>query len=298
MQIKTKSDYWVIPLISSQTNERVFKDEINKITSLFQHSQVMKSFECNSYLYSFIQIPNLEDTVARDNLFKLNLESSFGLLKNSILQTKKKLIAFDMDSTLVQMETLNEFAGTQNLKDTVSLITEEAMLGKIDYNESFIKRIVLLKGIEESRINELANRVPITNGVDLLIKHINEAKIKKAVISGGLIQFGEVLNKKYHFDYLYLNEIDIENNKINGTVSKEIVNTEKKAEILKKIISKENITKDETVSVGDGANDVLMFQESGLSVAYNGKPKAKAAADICINGLGLDSILPIIGLGI
>ncbi len=299
IKIQNPKDTLVVIFIYNQNNAELVHSTVELLQQKFPLLAKDSNVNWNQYQYQYqyltIESKNLTWNVLKAQLSQSISDSiSYGVIPYNILITPKKLVAFDMDSTLVSIETLNEFASSQNLKQEVSQITEQAMLGKIDYNDSFKKRIKLLKGVSVDLINQLANQLTLNSGVDTFLCHLNKEKLKKAIISGGLKQFGSILHSHYHFDYMFLNEIDIQDNKISGTVSKEIVNTERKAEILSQLIINEKLKKEETVSIGDGANDVLMFNQSGLSIAFNGKPKAKDAAHVCLNNLSMDAIIPLV----
>jgi len=215
--------------------------------------------------------------------------------KDNIFRRNRRLVCFDMDSTLIQTEVIVELAKQHGVGDEVHEITEAAMRGELDFNESFIKRIALLKGLDESVMENIARNLPITEGAETLFKTLNKYGFKTAILSGGFNYFGKYLQHKLGIDYVFSNELEIVNGKLTGKHIGDIVNGEMKAELLRKIAFKEDIHLEQVVAVGDGANDLPMLNIAGLGIAFHAKPKVKENAQQTISTIGLDAILYLMG---
>ena len=212
------------------------------------------------------------------------------------MQAELMLICFDMDSTLIQTECINELAKRAGVGKEVAEITERAMRGEIDFRESFIKRVALLKGLDASVMQEIAETMPITEGVDRLMTILKQCGYKIAILSGGFTYFGEYLQRKYDIDYVYANELEIDsNNKLTGRYLGEIIDGKRKAELLKLIAQVEKVNLAQTIAVGDGTNDLPMITESGLGIAFHAKPRVRATAEQNITTIGLDGVLYFLG---
>jgi len=215
--------------------------------------------------------------------------------KDNIFRRNRRLVCFDMDSTLIQTEVIVELAKQHGVGEEVYEITEAAMRGELDFNESFIKRIALLEGLEESVMEGIARNLPITEGAETLFKTLNKYGFKTAILSGGFNYFGKYLQHKLGIDYVFSNELEIIDGKLTGKHLGDIVNGEMKAELLKKIAFKEDIHLEQVVAVGDGANDLPMLNVAGLGIAFHAKPKVKENAQQAISTIGLDAILYLMG---
>lgn len=207
----------------------------------------------------------------------------------------RRLICFDMDSTLIETEVIDELAIRAGVGDQVKAITESAMRGEIDFSESFERRVALLKGLDVSVMEEIAENLPITEGVDRMMQVLKTAGFKIAILSGGFTYFGNYLKKKYGIDYVYANELEIENGKLTGRHVGDIVDGKRKAELLRLIAQVENVDIAQTIAVGDGANDLPMLNIAGLGIAYHAKPKVKENASQSISTIGLDGVLYFLG---
>ena len=215
--------------------------------------------------------------------------------KDNIFRRNRRLVCFDMDSTLIQTEVIDELAKRHGVGDQVKEITESAMRGEIDFNESFIKRVSLLKGLDENVMEDIAHNLPLTEGAEKLFRTLKKYGFKTAILSGGFSYFGKYLQHKLDIDYVFANDLEIVNGKLTGRHVGEIVNGEMKAEMLKKIAFKEDIHLEQVVAVGDGANDLPMLNLAGLGIAFHAKPKVKANARHSISTIGLDVILYLMG---
>ncbi len=216
--------------------------------------------------------------------------------KDGIFRRSRRLICFDMDSTLIETEVIDELAERAGVGDKVREITERAMRGEIDFCESFKERVALLKGLDESVMADIAQKLPITEGVDRMMTILKRVGYKTAILSGGFTYFGNYLRQKYGFDYVYANELEIENGKLTGRYLGEIVDGRRKAELLRLLCQFENIDIQQSIAVGDGANDLPMLDLAGLGIAFHAKPKVKATAKQSISTIGLDGILYFLGL--
>ena len=239
-----------------------------------------------------------KDRIAmQEQLMKLatELEMDFSFQLDNMYRRMRRLICFDMDSTLIETEVIDELAIRAGVGDQVKAITERAMRGEIDFIESFRERVALLKGLDESVMQEIAENLPITEGVDRLMYVLKKYGYKIAILSGGFTYFGQYLQKKYGIDYVYANELEIEDGKLTGRYLGDVVDGKRKAELLRLIAQVEKVDIAQTIAVGDGANDLPMLSTAGLGIAYHAKPKVKENASQSISTIGLDGVLYFIG---
>lgn len=223
-------------------------------------------------------------------------EIDFSFQRDDMYRRMRRLICFDMDSTLIQTECIDELAMRAGVGDKVKAITERAMRGEIDFKESFTQRVSLLKGLDISVMKDIADHLPITEGADRLMSVLKRCGYKIAILSGGFTYFGEQLRRRYGIDYVYANELEIdENGKLTGRYVGDIVDGKRKAELLKLIAQVEQVNLAQTIAVGDGANDLPMISEAGLGIAFHAKPRVKATAQQSINNIGLDGVLYFLG---
>ncbi|BFM14383.1 phosphoserine phosphatase SerB [Maricurvus nonylphenolicus] len=223
------------------------------------------------------------------------LDADVAFQEDNIFRRNRRLVCFDMDSTLIEAEVIDELAKAAGVGEQVVEITEAAMRGELDFNESFAKRMALLKGLDESVLAEIAEQLSITEGAAHLISTLRNLGYKTAILSGGFNYFGRYLQEKLGIDYVYANELDIVDGKVTGEVKGTVVNGERKAELLRELAAKENISLEQVIAVGDGANDLPMLSIAGLGIAFRAKPLVKASAKQSISNLGLDAILYLIG---
>ena len=223
------------------------------------------------------------------------LQVDISFQEDSMYRRMRRLICFDMDSTLIETEVIDELAMRAGVGDEVKAITESAMRGEIDFSTSFKKRCALLKGLDVSVMQEIAENLPITEGADRLMRILKKVGFKIAILSGGFTYFGNYLKQKFGIDYVYANELEVVDGKLTGRHVGEIVDGKRKAELLRLIAQVENVDLRQTVAVGDGANDLPMISIAGLGIAFHAKPKVKATAEQSISTIGLDGILYFLG---
>ena len=228
------------------------------------------------------------------NLSELGLDVSFQ--RDDIYRRSRRLICFDMDSTLIETEVIDELADRAGVGAEVREITERAMRGEIDFRESFTQRVALLRGLDVAVMEEIARSLPITEGLERMMTILKRVGYKTAILSGGFTYFGNYLRQRYGFDYVYANELEIENGRLTGRYAGEIVDGRRKAELLRLLCQFEEINLAQAVAVGDGANDLPMLSLAGLGIAFHAKPKVKATARQSISTIGLDGILYFLGL--
>jgi len=231
------------------------------------------------------------------NLMQLSSELAmdFSFQRDNMYRRMRRLICFDMDSTLIQTECIDELAERAGVGEQVRTITESAMRGEIDFKESFTQRVALLKGLDESVMKEIAETLPITEGVERLMFVLKRYGYKIAILSGGFTYFGEYLQKKFGIDYVYANELEIVDGKLTGRYLGDVVDGKRKAELLRLIAQVEKVDIAQTIAVGDGANDLPMLSLAGLGIAFHAKPKVVANAKQSINTIGLDGVLYFLG---
>ena len=223
------------------------------------------------------------------------LDVDIAFQKDDIYRRNRRLVVFDMDSTLIEAEVIDELAIEAGVGDQVAAITEQAMQGKIDFTESFERRVALLKGLDASVLEKVAQRLPLTEGVEELVSSLKALGFKTAILSGGFTYFGEYLKQRLGFDYVHANELEIEDGKVTGRVTGRVVDGQRKAELLREIAANEGVRLEQTIAVGDGANDLPMLSIAGLGIAFRAKPLVRESAKQAISTLGLDGILYLIG---
>ena len=239
-----------------------------------------------------------KDRIAmQESLMKLAsvLELVFYFQVDIMYRRMLRVSCFDIVSTLIETEVIDELAIRAGVGDEVKAITESAMRGEIDFTESFTRRVALLKGLDESVMQEIAENLPITEGVDRLMYVLKKYGYKIAILSGGFTYFGQHLQKKYGIDYVYANELEIIDGKLTGRYLGDVVDGKRKAELLRLIAQVEKVDIAQTIAVGDGANDLPMLGIAGLGIAFHAKPKVVANAKQSINTIGLDGVLYFLG---
>ncbi len=233
----------------------------------------------------------------QSRFIQISSEEGFdiSLQEDTMYRRCRRLICFDMDSTLIQTECIDQLAERAGVGDQVKAITERAMRGEIDFNESFRERVALLKGLDVSVMHDIAEKLPITEGVGRMMEVLKRTGYKTAILSGGFTYFGEYLKHKFGFDYVYANELEVKDGKLTGNYVGEIVDGKRKAELLRLIAQVENVNIAQTIAVGDGANDLPMLSTAGLGIAFHAKPKVKESAQQSISTIGIDGVLYFLG---
>lgn len=215
--------------------------------------------------------------------------------EDNLFRRNRRLICFDMDSTLIETEVIDELAERAGVGEQVRAITESAMRGEIDFCGSFKQRVALLKGLDESVMEDIANNLPIMEGADRVLNILKKYGYKIAILSGGFTYFGNSLKKRFGVDYVYANELEIVDGKLTGRYLGDIVDGKRKAELLRLIAQIENLDLQQVIAVGDGANDLPMLNCAGLGIAFHAKPKVKENAKQSISSIGLDGVLYLLG---
>ncbi|WP_415244669.1 phosphoserine phosphatase SerB [Zhongshania sp.] len=216
--------------------------------------------------------------------------------EDNMFRRTRRLVAFDMDSTLIEAEVIDELAIAAGVGEQVAEITERAMRGEIDFTESFKARVALLKGLDESVLAGIAESLPITEGAENLVSTLKQLGYKTAILSGGFTYFGHYLQRKLGIDYVYANELIIRDGRVTGEVEGIVVDGKRKAELLREIAEREGLSLEQVIAVGDGANDLPMLSIAGLGIAFRAKPIVRENAKQSISTLGLDGILYLLGI--
>ena len=279
--------------VVAQISNAIYSENVNieRITQLSQGE-----LSCIEMIVKTGKTINVQDMTGK----LLSISSDFGVdiavQKENIFRRSKRLVVMDMDSTLIQVEVIDELAKSAGHGEEVSGITSKAMNGELSFNESLNKRVELLRGLDENVLDEIYHNIPFTPGAKKLVKILKKLGYKTAVISGGFTFFTDRLKNELGLDYAFANELEIKDGKLTGKVLGEIINGESKAEILEDIADKENISLDQVVAIGDGANDLLMLDKAGLGIAFNAHKAVREQADYNISQKNLDSIIYLLGI--
>ncbi len=279
--------------VVAQISHAIYSENVNieRITQLSQGELC-----CIEMIVQTDKTKNVQDMTRK----LLSISSDFGVdiavQKENIFRRSKRLVVMDMDSTLIQVEVIDELAKSAGNGEEVSGITSKAMNGELSFNESLNKRVELLRGLDESILDEIYHNIPFTPGAKKLVKILKKLGYKTAVISGGFTFFTDRLKKELGLDYAFANKLEIKDGKLTGKVLGKIINGEFKAEILEDIANKEDISLDQVVAIGDGANDLLMLDKAGLGIAFNAHKTVREKADYNISQKNLDSIIYLLGI--
>lgn len=271
-------------------------DSIQRLTGRMPLGEAEQPLSKSCVEFSVRGMPkDVDDMQARFMLLSQQEDFDISMQEDTLYRRCRRLICFDMDSTLIETEVIDELAVRAGVGDKVKEITERAMRGEIDFNESFKERVALLKGLDESVMQDIAEKLPITEGVGRMMEVLKRVGYKTAILSGGFTYFGNYLKRKFGFDYVYANELEIVDGKLTGRYVGEIIDGRRKAELLKLLAQVENVNIAQTIAVGDGANDLPMLQTAGLGIAFHAKPKVKANAEQSISTIGIDGVLYFLG---
>jgi phosphoserine phosphatase len=225
-----------------------------------------------------------------------DLKIDIAFQRESIFRRNRRLFAFDMDSTLIEGEVIDELAKLAGVAGEVVKVTEAAMRGEIEFQESFRRRVSLLRGLQGEKVRELLDTIPLVEGAEQLIGTLKMLGYKTAILSGGFNFFAQHLQRRLGIDYVFANDLDIVDGRVSGEVRTPIVDGARKAELLRQIAAHENISLDQVVAVGDGANDLPMLGIAGMGIAFRAKPLVRQTASHAVSFLGLDSLLYLIGV--
>lgn len=268
-----------------------FKINIERIDKVSPRE--FSSMEISTSIPKDLDTKNLKDHLMKAST-KHKVDVAF--LKDNVFRRNKRLIVFDMDSTLIQTEVIDELADLCNVGKEVRAITHRAMNGEIDFDESLRLRVSKLKGLEVSRMQEILEKLPLTQGVEEFIKTIKLLGYKVALISGGFTYFADALKIKLGLDYSFANELEIKDGKLTGQVQGTIVNANQKAILVKLIAQQENISLEQVVAIGDGANDLPMLATAGLGIAFHAKDVVRKEAQQHLSHGPMTSILYFLGI--
>ncbi|MGJ7515448.1 phosphoserine phosphatase SerB [Pseudomonas baetica] len=224
---------------------------------------------------------------------ELNVDIAFQ--EDSLFRRNRRLAVFDMDSTLIEAEVIDELAKAAGVGDKVSEITERAMAGELDFRASFKERLALLKGLDVGVLDSIGASLRLTEGAETLFAELKRLGYKTAILSGGFTYFAKQLQAKLGIDYVFANELEVVDGKVTGVAIEPIVDAQRKADLLKELAHKEGLRLEQTIAVGDGANDLPMLAIAGLGVAFRAKPLVKQSAKQAISTLGLDGVLYLLG---
>jgi phosphoserine phosphatase len=242
--------------------------------------------------------PGRDSDVLKKTLLSVATNAGFdvSLQPESLYRRSKRLVVMDMDSTLIRIEVIDELARAAGIGAEVAKITERAMQGEMDYDESLRQRVGLLKGLDVAVLDKIAADLPLTDGAETLVRVLKRLGYRIAVISGGFSRAADALKRRLDLNYAYSNNLEVQGGKLTGRVVGPIVNAQRKAELLETIAQAEGVLLDQVIAVGDGANDALMLDRAGLGIAFHAKPKLREAADTSISSSGLDAILYLLGI--
>jgi phosphoserine phosphatase len=247
--------------------------------------------------FSLIGTPQDKERMRADFVVMARtMEVDIAFQAEGMFRRNRRLVVFDMDSTLIQQEVIDELAVEAGVGDQVKEITEAAMRGELDFKGSFTRRLALLEGLSQEKLDVVASRLVLTDGAERLIRTLKRLGYKTAILSGGFGYFGKILQEQLGIDYVFANELEIVNGRVTGRVSGEIVDGQRKADLLRLLAQTERLSLEQVVAVGDGANDLPMLALAGLGIAFHAKPLVKERARQAISFHGLDGVLYLLGV--
>ena len=291
----------ILTLISGTCDEELLTRVSARVSSLGftinTVSQIANEPELICYEFSIFGSHNKQPLLNKE-LKQLASHSDFDLVlqDDDVNRCNRKLAVFDMDSTLIQAEVIDLLADAAGVGEQVAAITGRAMQGELDFDQSFRERLAMLRGLDESVLAGIAEQLPLMDGAEKLITILKNNGYRTAILSGGFTYFARFLKQKLDIDYIYANALEIIDGKVTGKVSGEIINGQRKAELLQAIAAAENLSTDQVIAVGDGANDLPMLSVAGLGLAFRAKPLVRDKARHSISAGGLDCIRYLVGL--
>ena len=277
------------------TDEGLNIDNITRLTGRIPINETEKQLRASVQMSVRGTVRNKADLQMKFINISQTLGIDIGFQEDNMYRRNRRLVCFDMDSTLIQTEVIDELARRHGVGDRVAAITERAMRGEIDFNESFKQRVALLEGLDVDVMEDIAKHLPITEGAERLISTLKSFGYKTAILSGGFTYFGNYLKSLLGVDYVYANELEVKNGQLTGRHLGEIVDGKRKAELLQLLTQVENLHINQVIAVGDGANDLPMLNLAGLGIAFHAKPIVKESAQQSISTIGLDGILYFLG---
>jgi phosphoserine phosphatase len=272
-------------------------DNITRLTGRVPLEEELDSSIPTRACVEFSVRGNADQALLREKFLAVSndLNVDIAVQEDNVYRRNRRLVAFDMDSTLIEAEVIDELAAAAGVGEQVAEITERAMRGEIDFTESFHERVALLKGLNGDVLQEIAERLPVTEGAERLIRNLKSLGYTTVILSGGFNYFGNYLKEKLGIDYVFANELDMEDGVVTGKVTGIVVDGNRKAQLLREIAEKEGIRLEQTIAVGDGANDLPMLSIAGLGIAFRAKPLVQESAKQSISTLGLDGVLYLLG---
>ena len=297
-----EKDRFVLSCVSRELITPAFMRDIAEVLSK-NSINILRIDNMNSSDFSAVDILTRAEKPVQFNEIKTALltisnthKIDVAFLKDNVFRYNKRLIVFDMDSTLIQAEVIDEMAKVHGVGDKVIKITERAMNGELDFNAALKERVGLLKGMKVERLKEILDRIELTEGTDEFIKTVKALGFKVAVISGGFTYFTNAMKQKLGLDYAFANELEIENGGLTGRVLGNIVNADGKAFLLNFIAQQEQISLDQVVAIRDGANDLPMLGKAGLGIAFHAKEVVRKKASSHMSHGPMTSVLYFLGI--
>jgi len=292
---------YAITLISDNVTAQVLHQVTNALVKFHSNIDIIQRLSESEFSCVEIMISTsdkLNESELKKELLEIATQNGvdIALQAEGLYRRSKRLVVFDMDSTLIQNEVIDEFARQMNVYDEVSKITESAMNGEIDFNESLKQRCSKLKGLTLSDVDKIFKKLELTPGADELIHVLKKLGYKIAIISGGFVCVASRFKESLGIDFAYANTLEFKDGVATGNVIPPIVNTQRKADLLELIAQQENIELDQVIAIGDGANDILMLEKAGLGIAFNAKVNVRKQADLSLNKKNLRSIFYLIGI--